>query len=137
MRSGRIMTASATGRRLTEDLSALGADITIPLIEDRDALVAAFKTVFQQGIDIVLDYLWGMSAETLRIAAAKAAPDGVPVRYIEIGSISGSDIKLPSAALRSSSLELKGGGLASVPLPRLLEAIQGRPEAAPASPFGC
>lgn len=114
-----------TGRRLTEDLSALGADIVIPLVEDRNTLEDSFKKVFHQGVDIVLDYLWGMSAETLMIAAAKAGPDGVPIRYVEIGSISGSDIRLPSAALRSSSLELKGSGLASVPLPRLLEAIRG------------
>ena len=87
--------------------------------------------MFHQGVDIVLDYLWGRSAETLMIAAAKAGPDGVPIRYVEIGSISGSDINLPSAALRSSSLELKGSGLASVPLPRLLEAIQGVFHAAP------
>ncbi len=121
----------ATGRRLTEDLSALGADRTIQLVEDRATLEDSFKKVFQQGVDIVLDYLWGMSAETLMIAAAKAAPDGVPIRYVEIGSISGGDIRLPSAALRSSSLELKGSGLASVPFPRLLEAIQGVFEAAP------
>lgn len=121
----------ATGRRLTEDLIALGADTTIQLVEDRDRLEASFKKVFAGGVDIILDYLWGMSAETLMIAAAKAGPDGVPIRYIQIGSISGGDIKLPSAALRSSSLELRGSGLASVPLPRLLEAIKGVLQAAP------
>jgi NADPH:quinone reductase-like Zn-dependent oxidoreductase len=121
----------ATGRRLTEDLSALGADVTIQLIEDRDTLEERFKTVFREGINIVLDYLWGMSAETLMIAAAKAAPDGLPIRYVAIGSMSGGDIKLPSAALRSSSLELKGSGLASVPLPRLLESMKGVLQAAP------
>ncbi len=121
----------ATGRRLTGDLSALGADTTIQLVEDRNSLEDSFKKVFQQGVDIVLDYLWGMSAETLMIAAAKAGPEGAPIRYVEIGSISGADIRLPSAALRSSSLELKGAGLASIPLPRLLEAIRGVFQAAP------
>jgi NADPH:quinone reductase-like Zn-dependent oxidoreductase len=120
----------ATGRRLT-GLSALGADIVIPLVEDRETLEESFKGVFVQGVDIVLDYLWGRSAETLMIAAAKAGPEGVPIRYVEIGSIGGGEIKLPSAALRSSSLELKGSGLASVPLPRLLQAVQGVFEAAP------
>ena len=76
----------ATGRqtRLFDDLRLLGADVTVPLIQDRDALENAFKNEFQQGVDIVLDYLWGMSAETLVIAAAKAGPEGVPIRYVQI-----------------------------------------------------
>jgi hypothetical protein len=71
----------------------------------------------------VLDYLWGKSAETLIVAAAKAAKDETPVRYVEIGSISGDEISLPSAALRSSGLVLMGSGLGSVSLRGLLGAI--------------
>jgi NADPH:quinone reductase-like Zn-dependent oxidoreductase len=125
----------ATGRRAGDDLRALGADVTIRLVEDRDTLEAAFRKVFHDGVDIVLDYLWGMSAEALIIAAAKAGPDGVPIRYVEIGSISGREITLPSAALRSSSLQLMGSGIASVPFPRLLEAIKGVVHAAPSAGF--
>jgi NADPH:quinone reductase-like Zn-dependent oxidoreductase len=120
----------ATGRRPGEDLKALGADVVVQLSEDRDALEKVFKRVFHDGVDIVLDYLWGASAETLIVAAAKAAPEGVPIRYVEIGSISGRDISLPSAALRSSSLQLMGSGMASVPLARLLAAVSGVLQAA-------
>jgi hypothetical protein len=105
------------------------------LIQDREALEKAFKNEFQQGVDIVLDYLWGMSAETLVIAAAKAGPEGVPIRYVQIGSISGTNINLPSAALRSSALQLMGSGIGSIPFPRLLKAIQGVLEAAPSAGF--
>jgi len=93
----------ATGRRTTsfDDLRLLGADVTVSLTQDRDALEKAFKGEFQQGVDIVLDYLWGISAEILVIAAAKAGPEGIPIRYVQIGSISGTNINLPSAALRS------------------------------------
>jgi NADPH:quinone reductase-like Zn-dependent oxidoreductase len=125
----------ATGRRVDGDLRALGADVTIRLVEDREHLEEAFKKLFHDGVDIVLDYLWGMSAETLLIAAAKAAPEGVPIRYVEIGSISGRDITLPSAALRSSSTQLMGSGIASVPFPKLLEAIKGVLQAAPSARF--
>jgi NADPH:quinone reductase-like Zn-dependent oxidoreductase len=125
----------ATGRRPGDDLRALGADDTIQLVEDRDVLEEAFKKVFHDGVDIVLDYLWGMSAETLMIAAAKAGPEGVPIRYVEIGSVSGRDITLPSAALRSSSLQLMGSGIASVPFPKLLEAIRGVLQAAHSANF--
>jgi NADPH:quinone reductase-like Zn-dependent oxidoreductase len=117
-------TIIATGRRGVDELRALGAEITITLVDDRNALEQRFREVFHQGVDIVLDYLWGSSAETLIIAAAKAAPAAVPIRYVQIGSISGGDITLPSAALRSSSLQLMGSGIASVPFPKLQEAVR-------------
>jgi NADPH:quinone reductase-like Zn-dependent oxidoreductase len=127
----------ATGRRTQsfDDLRLLGADATVPLIQEKDSLEQAFKNEFNQGVDIVLDYLWGMSAETLLISAAKASPEGVPIRYVQIGSISGANINLPSAALRSSALQLMGSGIGSIPFPKLLKAIQGVLEAATAADF--
>jgi NADPH:quinone reductase-like Zn-dependent oxidoreductase len=127
----------ATGRQVAsfDDLRRLGADVTVPLIEDRDALEASFKREFELGIDVVLDYLWGASAETLIIAAAKAGPEGVPIRYIEIGGASGGNVMLPGAALRSSSLQLMGSGLGSIAFPALLEAMRGVLTAAPSAGF--
>ncbi|MFZ6647359.1 quinone oxidoreductase family protein [Undibacterium sp. TJN25] len=115
----------ATGRNAEalHSLRELGADVTINLMQDEQALETAFRQQFQQGIDIVLDYLWGPSAELLLVAGAKAAPEAVPVRFIQIGSVSSATITLPSAALRSSSIELLGSGIGSVPLPRILDAI--------------
>jgi NADPH:quinone reductase-like Zn-dependent oxidoreductase len=106
----------ATGRNATSlaSLGALGADVTIALTDDGRALEDAFRRVFSQGIDVVLDYLWGASAEALLAAAAKAGPDDVPIRFVEIGAASGSSITLPSAALRSSSLVLMGSGIGSL-----------------------
>lgn len=46
----------ATGRN-TAILSSLGADIAIPLTGDGDELEKHFKEQFQQGIDVVIDYL--------------------------------------------------------------------------------
>jgi NADPH:quinone reductase-like Zn-dependent oxidoreductase len=68
----------ATGRDAAcfDDLRRLGADVTVLLTENRDALEDAFKHECEHGIDIVLDYLWGMSAEVLMSAAAKAGPEG-------------------------------------------------------------
>jgi len=127
----------ATGRRVRQfdDLRRLGADAVIALTEDREALEQLFKREFSQGVDIVLDYLWGPSAETLVIAAAKASPEGVPVRFVQIGSIGGASINLPGAALRSTALQLMGSGIGSVPLPKMLKAIQNMLEAAPGAGF--
>ena len=65
----------ATGRNLKalREAAELGADATIPLVEDEAALDASFAAAFEKGVDVVVDYLWGKSAERLLIAAAKAA----------------------------------------------------------------
>jgi NADPH:quinone reductase-like Zn-dependent oxidoreductase len=106
-------------------VAALGADVTIPLVEDEAALEESFKPQFAQGVDVVIDYLWGKSAERLLIAGAKAGKDAVPIRFVQIGSITGPNIALPSAVLRSSAIELMGSGIGSIPLHRFVHAIDG------------
>jgi NADPH:quinone reductase-like Zn-dependent oxidoreductase len=112
----------ATGRNAgaLQELAALGADVTIPLVADGDALEQSFRPHFAEGVDVVLDYLWGPSAERLLIAAARAAAEAVPIRFVQIGSASGGDITLPSAVLRASAIELMGSGIGSIPLERLV-----------------
>jgi NADPH:quinone reductase-like Zn-dependent oxidoreductase len=115
----------ATGRNADalNSVAALGADVTIPLGEGEAALEDRLKEQFAAGVDVVIDYLWGKSAERLLIAAAKAGPDAVPIRFVQVGSASGSDITLPSAVLRSSAIELMGSGIGSIPLHRLVRCV--------------
>jgi NADPH:quinone reductase-like Zn-dependent oxidoreductase len=101
-------------------VAALGADVTIPLGEDETALESRFKEQFAEGVDVVIDYLWGKSAERLLIAAAKAGAEAVPIRFVHVGSASGPDITLPGAVLRASAIELMGSGIGSIPLDRLV-----------------
>jgi NADPH:quinone reductase-like Zn-dependent oxidoreductase len=118
----------ATGRNIEalEHLQAIGADATIPLGQSPKDLEMAFIEQFGgEGVDIVLDYLWGQSAETLILAAAKAGKDAVPIRFVQIGALSGGNITLPSAALRSSALTLMGSGIGSIPFQDLVGAISG------------
>ncbi|MDE2411268.1 MAG: zinc-binding alcohol dehydrogenase family protein [Sphingomonadales bacterium] len=112
----------ATGRNVAV-LDRLGADVTIPLTDDFDALEARFKLEFAAGIDVVIDYLWGPSAEHILAAAAKMARDATPVRFVQIGTMSGLDITLPGALLRSKAIELMGSGLGSVALDSLVKAV--------------
>lgn len=116
----------ATGRNADalQSLQALGADVTISLAQDDTALDSAFQQQFGEGVDVVLDYLWGRSAELLLAAGAKAAPEAVPVRFVQIGAMSAPAITLPSAALRSSPIELMGSGIGSISMPRLRDAIR-------------
>ena len=114
----------ATGRDEAV-LGAVGADAVVPLGGEAEELETAIRRHFADGIDIVLDYLWGPSARSILVAGAEAAPDGVPIRFVQIGSAAGADITMPAAVLRSSAIEMKGSGLGSVALPRLVAAIDG------------
>jgi len=114
----------ATGRN-TEILQSLGADLAIPLVEDGEALEKAFLEPFHEGVDVVLDYLWGPSMERLLRAAARTGEEGVPIRFIQIGATSASNISLPNQVLRASAIQLMGSGIGSVPFDRLFKAIEG------------
>ncbi|HTV26851.1 MAG TPA: zinc-binding dehydrogenase [Xanthobacteraceae bacterium] len=122
----------ATGRNADtlRSVTALGADVTIPLVENEELFEAELKKQFAAGVDVVIDYLWGKSAERLLIAAAKAGAEAMPIRFVQIGSVSGSNITLPSAVLRSSAIELMGSGINSIPRQRLVEAVDGVLQAA-------
>ena len=116
----------ATGRNPAslKELAALGADVVVPLTQDDATVHEAFKEQFSAGVDVVLDYLWGPSAASLLVAAAKAGKDGVPMRFVQIGASSGADITLPGAVLRSSAITLMGSGIGSVSMAHLLRAIE-------------
>jgi NADPH:quinone reductase-like Zn-dependent oxidoreductase len=111
----------ATGRNTDalQSVRSLGADLTIPLVGNETALEEQFKEQFAEGVDVIIDYLWGMSAECLLIAGAKAGAHSLPIRFVQVGAMSAPDIKLPSAVLRST-IELMGSGIGSVPFDRLL-----------------
>jgi NADPH:quinone reductase-like Zn-dependent oxidoreductase len=128
--AGRVI---ATGRNAQEleTLKSSGADVVIPFRLDQDAQAGAkayegaLAVEFAQGIDVVIDYLWGQSAKTIIVAVAKNEEDGRPVRFVHVGSAGGEDaIQLPGAALRSSAIQLMGSGLKSVPFDLLLNAVR-------------
>jgi hypothetical protein len=84
-----------------------------------------FSQEFAQGVDVELDYLWGKSAERLIAAGAKVGAAAVPIRFVQIGSVTAANVTLPSAALRSSAIVLMGSGIGSIPFDRLVKAIDG------------
>jgi NADPH:quinone reductase-like Zn-dependent oxidoreductase len=116
--AGKII---ATGRNLKvlNSLVALGANATICLGENEAALEESFTEQLATEVDVVIDYLWGKSAEVLLRATAKTRTNTEPLRFVQVGTASGSDITLPGSVLRSSPIELMGSGLGSVPIERL------------------
>jgi NADPH:quinone reductase-like Zn-dependent oxidoreductase len=115
----------ATGRNAAalEALKPLGADATIALDGNWEATEAAFREHITNGVDVVLDYLWGKSAEHLLAAIAKSSQEGVPIRFVQIGHSSGANITLSAPTLRSAAIELMGSGLGSVALPRIVKTV--------------
>jgi NADPH2:quinone reductase len=113
-------------------LRELGADETISLRQSDTALAAAFRETLAADVDVVLDYLWGPSAEALLGAAqGRGGMGGEPrVRYVQIGAISGETISLSASLLRSSGLELMGSGLGSLSATEIVEALRRMFEAA-------
>ena len=118
----------ATGRNpeALAELLALGATQTISLHQPEDALLRDFReALHESGVQVVLDYLWGPSAESiLKAAAGHGSPAGEPRISIEqIGSISGAVIPLPAHLLRSTGIELLGSGLGSLSAQQMLESL--------------
>jgi NADPH:quinone reductase-like Zn-dependent oxidoreductase len=121
--AGKVI-ATGRNRATLEKLAALGADAVIPLEDSAESMAAAFARGIE-GVDIILDYLWGKPAELLIVAVARqGGHDPAPrVRLVQIGSMAGAVVALPAAALRSSGLELMGSGIGSVSIGSLVRVI--------------
>lgn len=119
----------AVGRnpQALEQARELGADTTLLLTQEHDALVAAYRReIAGEGVDVVLDYLWGNPAETLLEAISEKGLDhrSSRIRYVQIGSIAGQTISLPAATLRSSGLELLGSGFGSASMEEIMRSLK-------------
>lgn len=105
-----------TGRneKILQSLLELGADETISLKQEDESFVSQLKEIHKNTpIDIVLDYLWGHSAELI-LSVLKGNGNFTPrTRFVSIGSMSGDIIQLSAQILRSVDLQLSGSGLGS------------------------
>ncbi len=133
----RRIVAAGRDPKALEETRALGADATISVQQDHDALVAAFRTELANKVDVVLDYLWGAPAEALLAAVVQKGLDHAAqrTRYIQIGNSAGPNITLPAAVLRSSGLELLGSGFGSVSMDKIFASLRGILAAAVQQPF--
>ena len=112
--------ASGRNPACADELRALGADVFVSLGQSPGALAEQFRDEIARGIDVVLDYLWGPSAEAFFSAAGAV---GRPIRFANIGSLGGASVALSAAALRSSGLEIVGSGLGSLPIEALVRSV--------------
>ena len=115
----------AAGRNLAV-LQSQPVDAVISLTDPEEAISEAFAAHLRdQGIDVVIDYLWGRTTELFLGALAKSfRPEATRrTRLVEVGAIAGNTIALPASTLRSVDLSIQGSGLGSVPLDQIVSAI--------------
>jgi NADPH:quinone reductase-like Zn-dependent oxidoreductase len=109
----------ATGRDEAKlrTLPELGADVVLSLGQPAETLRDVVrKEARDSQIGVVLDYLWGPTAETILAAlGGPDAPRGASrIRYVQVGDLAGTTISLAASKLRSSGVEILGSGLGAV-----------------------
>jgi NADPH:quinone reductase-like Zn-dependent oxidoreductase len=127
--AGRVVGAGRDRARLAT-LPGIGADATVALTDDADATATALATAASE-VDLVIDYLWGKPASAAIMALLRARADrSRALNWIQIGSMAGPTIELPSVALRSANFRLQGNGQGAVStraylaeLPSLIDEI--------------
>jgi NADPH:quinone reductase-like Zn-dependent oxidoreductase len=123
--AGRVVAAGRNGEVL-RTLSDLGADATIHLKQSDKELSEAFiHEAGHKPFDVIIDYLWGHPTEVLLAALTghDLEAEATRTRLVEVGEMAGPTIALPAAALRSSGLELYGGGGGSIPPKAIFDAF--------------
>ncbi len=130
IRISRILGASrvvvtARSESARAELLALGADAFICLAQGREQVVAEVSREAVEGVDVVLDYLWGHPAEWVLEGVASAAKHARPhrVRFVNVGALAGPSMTLAPSTLRSAPIELSGSGLGSLPTSTLVDAV--------------
>ena len=107
----------ATGRnqQSLKALLDLGADEIISIQQTDDDFVTQIQAIHSSTpIDVIIDYLWGHTAELLLTALKGQGAFTHRTRFVSVGSISGEIIQLSASTLRSVDLQLSGSGLGSL-----------------------
>jgi NADPH:quinone reductase-like Zn-dependent oxidoreductase len=111
--AGKVIVTGRNDRSLQELLS-LGADEIISLKQTDENILKQIKTLHAtQPIDIVIDYLWGHTAELILGSLKGNGSFTHKTRFVSIGSVTGDIVPLSAANLRSVDIELSGSGLGS------------------------
>jgi NADPH:quinone reductase-like Zn-dependent oxidoreductase len=107
--AGRVVAVD----RPSERLARLGADAVVELndrVDESEELTAALKRAAPDGVDVILDPLWGPPA----LAAIQAARYGA--RHVQIGHVAAPMLTLPALLVRSVDLNLLGFTHTAVPI---------------------
>ena len=96
-----------------------GADEIIPL---DDNLEASLARVGADGVDVVLDFLWGDIANTAIPTLARTAPHPqYRIDWVNLGALDGVHVPLDSTHLRMADLHVWGSGAGAYTMERRRE----------------
>jgi NADPH:quinone reductase-like Zn-dependent oxidoreductase len=122
----RRVAAAGRSEAALKELKRLGADVVIPLGQERGAVLSALREEMKDHkTDVVLDYVWGEPAEMVleAIGVRGLSHASWRIRYVQIGNSAGPTITLPAATLRSTGLELMGSGFGSVSMEKIFASL--------------
>jgi NADPH:quinone reductase-like Zn-dependent oxidoreductase len=127
--ASRVVAAGRDQARL-DTLAALGANETVSLLGDAEGAAERLGQAAGE-VDVVIDYLWGQPAQAAMMPILLNRQDrSRPLSWVQIGSIAGPTVAVPSVALRSANFQILGSGQGSVStrgilaeLPALVEQI--------------
>ncbi len=111
-----------TGRNQTslDGLLSLGADEIVSVQQDDESFKAQLTTIHSTTpIDVIIDYLWGHTAEMILACLKGNGSFTNRVRYVSIGAMTGDLIQLSAANLRSVDLRLTGSGMGAWSKPQV------------------
>jgi len=103
-----------TGRnqQSLNELRTLGADEIISLAQDDEQFKVQLTAIHAQTpVDVIIDYLWGHTAEMILACVKGDGSFTNKIRYVSVGSMAGDLVQLSAANLRSVNLQLTGSGL--------------------------
>lgn len=111
--AGRIIVTGRNQQTL-QSLRTLGADEIITTTQTDEDLIVQLKEIHNSTpIDVIIDYLWGRTAEIILEAIKGQGSFTHRTRFVSIGSVTGDKIQLSSEILRSVDLQISGSGLGS------------------------
>ncbi len=111
--AGQVIAVGRNPGRLEEAVH-LGADGTVSLTGDPDGVEAELGAAAADA-DVVLDFLWGEATQFVMPAILKhRADDAANLTWVQIGSMAGLEITIPSAWLRAVRITIVGSGQGSV-----------------------
>jgi NADPH:quinone reductase-like Zn-dependent oxidoreductase len=109
--AGKVIATGRNEASLNELLS-MGADKILTLNQTDDNFKTQLKNIHAATpVDVVIDYLWGHSAELILSCFKGNGSFTNKIKYVSIGAMSGDLIQLSAANLRSVNIQLTGSGL--------------------------
>ena len=105
-----------TGRneQSLQSLLSLGADEIVSVKQSDDDFSAQLKNIHKNTpIDVIIDYLWGHTAELILASLKGKGSFTHRTRFVSVGAVTGDTIRLSAENLRSVDLTLSGSGLGS------------------------